>query len=128
MPLVDLWEASWESWVIWQLKEKLSSLPDSLFLKTLPEPPKPNSVPLNAQWLAGESSGSWFDIIKEQNGYLVSRFSMSGLVECEVLMNTSAESEWNGEGEFSVTYPSHCTEITIQLHDKTVSLKSVKRP
>lgn len=111
-----------------QLKEKLSSLPDSLFQKTLPEPAKPNSVPINAQWLAGESSGSWFGISKEPHGYLVSRSSMSGQVECEALMNTSEGSGWLLENEFSLIYPSHCAEITIRFYGETVSLKPIKRP
>ncbi|MCB9185556.1 MAG: hypothetical protein H6601_02280 [Flavobacteriales bacterium] len=94
-------------------KEQLSFLPDSVFRGVLPEPPRPPNVPADAQWLAGESSGSWFQISRSVDGIIVQRYSAEGTLQCMVRMNTDESSQDAAESEFSVTYPSNCAEVTI---------------
>lgn len=84
------------------------------FLKsTLPPPKRPNQIPTEAQWLAGEGAGSWFSIKKEVENYSVYRYSSTGELECfgefSVLQNVKFEIEQ----PFTFVHLSHCSKVTI---------------
>jgi hypothetical protein len=91
--------------------------------KTLSAPIRPKNISSNAQWLAGEGAGSWFDIIEtEQNDiFRVIRFSNIGQVECTNLFSSS--NTFNLNNKFTVTYPSHCAKISIIQNHKTIQLR-----
>ena len=96
----------------------MASLP-----KTLPAPERPNSIPENAKWLAGEGAGSWFAIIWKEDHFLVTRFSPSGDMECAAKMISDGELEV--DADFELTYPSHCAKVTVIQNEKTISLLAV---
>jgi len=92
--------------------------------KTLPAPKKrPSNLPHSSKWLAGEGAGSWF-LIEEcsgENCYKVSRFSPKGIIECEGLF--VADSHFDLEQGYELTYPSHCAVVTVIQTTKSITLK-----
>ena len=79
----------------------------------LPAPPCPMTLPSSAKWLAGEGAGSWFVIEKDaMSNYRISRYSPEGNLECEGLFAT--DQQINLEEDYSISYPSHCTSVTLE--------------
>ncbi|MFM1875783.1 MAG: hypothetical protein RL266_1520 [Bacteroidota bacterium] len=108
-----------------EIKRELSSLPDSLFREVLTEPLQPLSVPIEAQWLAGESSGSWFKIDKNKLVYSVKRYSAEGTLECQVSMESDGNSSESLHVPMLVTYPSDCQEVTLAVGNDTLKLRAI---
>ena len=78
----------------------------------LPKPKLPLSLPSTAKWLAGEGAGSWFVIEKDKdNHYKISRYSPVGNLECESIFKTERVIDLHED--FTITYPSHCSVVTI---------------
>jgi len=83
---------------------------------TLPPPPRPDSLPESAQWLAGEGAGSWFVIAKtrKKNYYKISRFSPVGKLECKGIFTQDHNIEdFDIELPYKITYLSHCAQVTV---------------
>ncbi|MBI1288918.1 MAG: hypothetical protein GC178_15225 [Flavobacteriales bacterium] len=106
-------------------KERLSALPDSLFKSVIPEPDRPLHIPIEAQWLAGESSGSWFHLQKQENGFLLVRYAQNGQQECMLEMQQTDGMPWDGSPSFVIAYPSHCAEVNLTIDGEKVRLRSL---
>lgn len=105
-------------------KEQLSFLPDSVFRGVLPEPPRPPNVPADAQWLAGESSGSWFKIEFLTDHIAMTRYSTDGQQECCSEMIQTDGKPWLGSFPFVVSITSHCAKVTLHVHDDILVFKA----
>ncbi len=104
-------------------KEQLSFLPDSVFRGVLPEPPRPPNVPADAQWLAGESSGSWFHLQMVDDLLMLIRFSRHGEQECvSSLRGVRQRSGINFES-YSITYPCDCSQVTLRMNSVEKTLR-----
>lgn len=92
--------------------------------KILPKPKLPSNLPPIAKWLAGEGAGSWFVIAKDEDSrYKITRFSPEGRLECEGLFKT--EKMINLHDDFTITYPSHCSIVTIMQETEKIRLRSI---
>ena len=78
----------------------------------LPKPKLPDTVPDNAQWLAGVGTGSWFALSVENQKYRIKRFSIIGDLECDRFFLVDKQ-EFNILEEYEFTYISHCKECII---------------
>ncbi|MCF8459121.1 MAG: hypothetical protein K9G46_00210 [Flavobacteriales bacterium] len=107
------------------LKEQLSALPDSLFRSVLPAPDCPLHVPTEAQWLAGEGAGSWYNLIQQGEDFLLTRYTRTGEQQCAVVMQQTAGEDWDSSQPFTITYPSHCAEVNLLVDNKKVTLRPV---
>lgn len=105
-----------------ETKEQLSALPDSLFHQVLPVPECPANVSIDAQWLAGESSGSWFELEPVHDGYRMTRYSATGIQECSGILTQTNGPTWNVFDSFEITYPSNCSKVTLLVNGQTVEL------
>jgi len=96
--------------------------PNKKFLKsTLPKPEKYPDIPENAQWLAGEGSGSWFHVETVKSLLKVTRYSPSGTIECAGFYNNKeAYIHLIDLHAFTVTYPSHCHTVTIKIEEDKI--------
>lgn len=106
-------------------KQELSALPDSLFRAVLPQPTRPENVPLTAQWLAGESAGSWHNLQPYDTYFLLTRYSITGEQECAVPMKQIEGSDWTGSEPFVITYLSHCAEVTLTVGQQNMKLRAI---
>ena len=86
----------------------------------LPAPTKPSNISESAQWLGGEVYGSWFEIIKSENQYMITRYSPEGSEECRGLFQITNGVQIDLTKPFSFGYPSHCRKVTIRQENKTV--------
>jgi len=64
------------------------------------------------KWLGGIGAGSWFAFRQTGQQLHISRFSDSGELECEGLFK-AVQTSINWEGDFEITYPSHCAKVTL---------------
>jgi hypothetical protein len=99
--------------------DALRELPDTIFREVLPPPPRPDALPEDAQWLAGESAGSWFVLHSIDGRLRVWRYSRVGVLECQSdhplgLLPLTAT--------LQVTYPSDCSRVTVRVNGATVTL------
>lgn len=78
-------------------------------------PKKVESVPNNAQWLAGEGAGSWFVIssTSEQEVFFIARFSPDGKLECEGSFKCHSNEKLNLNQPYIFTHLSHCKTVNI---------------
>lgn len=99
------------------MNNKYMKLPEVLLAPELPE-----SIATHAKWLAGEGAGSWF-VVQPKSEYLfeVTRFDPYGEPEC--IGEFSSEIPILIEGDWSISYPSHCALVTliIQNHKYTLN-------
>lgn len=92
----------------------------------LPPPmERPSDLPATAKWLSGEGAGSWFVIeeIEKLLHYHITRFSPEGIIECEGLFQPDTEIDL--KKEFSITYPAHCSRITIIQEDTMIHFNPI---
>ena len=80
---------------------------------TLFEPDKPVNVSPQAQWLSGEGAGSWFLIEKENEEYVITRFSPAGKTECKGKFILQTGNDFNIQTHYKFTYISHCSKVNI---------------
>jgi len=94
--------------------------------KILDEPAYPNHLPIGAKWLAGEGAGSWFVIenMHIDGIYKVSRYSPKGDLECcgQYILDDVIDLS----KEYVITYPSHCSTISIIQKQRTHRFKSLQ--
>jgi hypothetical protein len=93
----------------------VSKLPE-----VLSAPLHPNNIPQSAKWLAGEGAGSWFVFEAVRDTIEVTRYSNLGDLECTGHFKPSALLHVNKP--FEVTYPSHCSKVTILQQGKRITL------
>ena len=91
--------------------------------KTLLAPRLPKSIPKNAKWLAGEGAGSWFVIKQEELGFLVSRYSPMGQMECSASMKS--DGPFNLDSKYEFTFPSHCARVTLLQDGQVIKLATL---
>lgn len=84
---------------------------------SLVAPDVPDGLPSDVKWLSGEGGGTWFHIkvTSDENKYIITRFSVEGVKECE----RPFEVEQNGETfdinkAFIFTHISHCAKCRIK--------------
>jgi hypothetical protein len=93
--------------------------------KTLPAPERPHHLDEKAQWLAGEGAGSWFEIAEaEQDHFKITRYAPDGTSECTGLFTTKISLDL--KGAFEVTYPSHCSKVTVLQNKTKIELRLVE--
>ena len=89
--------------------------------QTLAEPIRPSSVPVQAQWLSGEGSGSWFAIEQNLDTFKISRYSPEGFLECQSQFSISNSKEFNVNHPYRVDHLSHCEKVVcIQNKNRIV--------
>ena len=91
---------------------------------TLPRPVMPDCIPSSSQWLAGEGAGSWFYISPlSGNMWRVTRYSDTGIVECDGIFEILDGKILHERLAFSMTYPSHCAVVSIEQNDEVITLQ-----
>jgi len=99
--------------------KKKSQLP-----KVLTQPEMPSNIGLNGKWLSGEGAGSWFVFEKKENRAVeITRFSPKGNFECKE--NFNLPSSFIITKNFSVTYPSNCSLVTVKQDEVTITLTKI---
>lgn len=93
--------------------------------KILKRPTLPSNLPSTAKWLSGEGAGSWFVIKKNTQNYTITRYSPNGNFECE--NNFPPPPNLDLSKEYNVTYPSHCSIITVVQNEKKIRLNSLPK-
>ena len=88
---------------------------------TLSAPQLPENLSMESHWLAGEGAGSWFELQLADNGFFqIQRYSPKGILECKGFFK--AESEVQDYTKLSITYPSHCQQVTVVQNGTTIAL------
>lgn len=93
---------------------------------TLPEPSRPENIPMDSQWLAGEVSGSWFHLQKEGSEFRISRYSPEGIEECTGIFSCISDHTFNSEAPFEFTYLSHCSHVSLIQAGKMLEFQRVQ--
>tara|TARA_R110001583_G_scaffold13561_1_gene57933 strand:+ start:6610 stop:7578 length:969 start_codon:yes stop_codon:yes gene_type:complete len=95
---------------------------DKRILKqTLAQTIRPSSVPVQAQWLSGEGSGSWFVIENNSDAFKISRYCPEGFLECQSQFNVSNSEEFNLNLSYRIDHLSHCQKVVfIQNNNRIV--------
>lgn len=96
--------------------------PPVLLDTTLPAPPGPISVPDDAQWVAGETGGSWFHLSEEGEGFRLQRFCSEGELECTGLLHLS-DGYLRLTSAFRIVPMSHCAEVRVMQMGAEIILK-----
>lgn len=81
--------------------------------QTMQAPVKPQNIPENAEWLAGEGAGSWFYIKTLEDDFFISRFSPEGKLECEGAFRCANATNFSISTSFNFTHLSHCKTVNI---------------
>lgn len=91
-------------------------------------PSKPNNIPLNSQWLAGQGAGSWYHISKEETDihYTISRFSPHGDVEFESQFKINGNQEFCIDCPYAFTYLSLFKSCNILQHGEKINFVNIK--
>lgn len=97
------------------------------FENLLPPPSKPNHLPNNAQWLAGEGCGSWFHLEINHDIFLIKRYSPSGKLECAGNFVQETGERFSPEYEYNFTFLSHCAKVTIIQNEQFLQFKLIKK-
>ena len=91
--------------------------------RILVQPKRPDLLPPNAKWLAGEGAGSWFVITEKESVLHIIRYSPKGDFECENYFDCN--SEFQILEAFHLDYPSHCAVVTIKQNGKKIRLHAI---
>ncbi len=91
----------------------------------LPEPKRVETIPNQAQWLAGEGAGSWFYITNAENGFEITRFSPEGKVECTGIFKCKNAEPFTIQEPYQFTYLSHCKTVNIIQNSSTFTFERV---
>ncbi|WP_029489339.1 DUF6695 family protein [Ochrovirga pacifica] len=73
--------------------------------------------PEHATWLGGIGSGAWFQLVVENEMYLVRRFSVSGTLEFQGVFVPKTQG-FAITSTFSFVYPTHCAKATLYQNGK----------
>ena len=94
-------------------------------------PERPESVSQGAQWLAGQGSGSWYNLTKGENSFFfrITRHSPKGHLEFDGRFTQEGNSDFDLTFPFKFDYPSHfkkCSVIQNGVRITLVNLKLIK--
>lgn len=95
--------------------------PPVLLDTTLPAPPRPITVPENAQWVAGETGGSWFQLSAEGDSFRLQRYCGEGRLEC----TSTVRAQVTGfvlQEVFRLLPMAHCQQVTVEQEGKVTIL------
>lgn len=92
----------------------------NLLKKTLPEPTRVSNLPHGAQWLSGVGVGSWFAIEKAKEGYIISRISPNGIVECSGLFKIVNNVFFDINSPYQLDYLSHCQRVLVKQFEQVI--------
>ena len=94
----------------------------------LKSPNLPANIPINSQWLAGQGSGSWYHISKEENEiyYIISRFSPNGDIEFKSQFKINGNKEFCIDCLYAFTYLSHYRSCNILQHGDKINFVNIK--
>jgi len=93
---------------------------------TLPAPVRPLTVPADAQWVAGETTGSWFHLSVEGNVFRLNRYCAEGKLECTNVLRPDGPESLLDEG-YRIIPMSHCAEVRILVGDREEVLRTIDR-
>ncbi len=97
----------------------MRSVPD-----VLPAPKIPASLGEDANWLAGEGAGSWFQIAHIDGIiFKISRYSSVGKLECEGFF---VGENINLSEPYAFTYPSHCQRVSLLQDGRIKTLQKIE--
>lgn len=85
---------------------------------TLLPPQKPQHIPNESQWLAGEGAGSWFSINPRGVNFQINRYSPEGKLECSGIFVINS-SQFDIKNSYQFVHISHCKTVHIQQNYKT---------
>lgn len=95
----------------------------SVLKKTLPEPTRPSNLPQAAQWISGIGAGSWFTIEKAKEGYIISRISPKGIMECSGFFKIINNVFFDINSPYQINYLSHCQTVVVKQFGKIILFK-----
>lgn len=95
--------------------------------ETLYAPLRVKEIPATAQWVSGEGAGSWFNIIKKDMRFYITRYSPSGGIECEDEYIKNAYQPFDLSVPFKFDYLSHCGRVKIRQNENSFDFKRVKK-
>lgn len=96
---------------------------------TLPEPQRPEFLPIHAQWLSGEGAGSWFviDTASPNNTFEITRYSPKGKIECQGIFEVeNAQKSLNLKKDYKFVHLSHCAFVHVEQGDEVFKLIRMK--
>lgn len=99
--------------------------PTTVSPKILPSPLKPTHLPPNIHWLSGEGCGSWFHFEQNDIGFVISRYSPEGKLECAGVFNQVSGLAFQINERFDFTYLSHCAEVNIIQNNQILKFKRI---
>jgi len=83
-------------------------------------------IPVSAQWLEGEESGSWYFLQEKGKFYEISRFSKDARLECKGLFGVCNEMNFDIKQPFQFTFLSHCQQVTIIQNGNKVKFARIE--
>lgn len=95
---------------------------------TLEEPHRPDCIPKNSQWLAGEGAGSWFHIYASKDKFTITRYNPHGKIECFGIFEVSNNVKFDINSTFHFTHLSHCKTVNIIQNNKVVKMENISQP
>jgi hypothetical protein len=99
--------------------------PPVLLDTTLPAPPRPVNVPDDAQWVAGETGGSWFHLIAQGASFRLDRYCAEGEIECSSALRTDNGATIDIEEQYTILPMSHCAQVQLQLSGQMLMLRMI---
>lgn len=75
------------------------------------EPPRPATVPENAQWLGGIGEGRWFALNESGGDFQISRFDLEGSIEYTV--EGIPDKDFDVKEPYSFTFSIHHREHCV---------------
>lgn len=98
-----------------------------VYHKIVPCPSKPIHLPESVKWLSGEGCGSWFNIERKVDNFIISRYSPDGKLECSGIFQQVSGETINLNLDYEYTYLSHCAEVNIIQNEQKVKFKLISK-
>ena len=95
--------------------------------KVVPAPNKPEHLPENIYWLAGEAFGSWFHIKYFGADFVITRYNLDGKIECKGIFQQTEGERIDLNKKLEMSYLSHCAEINIVQSNGVKKFKVIEK-
>jgi len=82
----------------------------------LPALERPSEVPVEAQWVSGETSGSWFHVVPMADHFVLNRYCPEGRMECSTRL-IALEKGFVLLPDHRIVPLSTCSQLTIEQSD-----------